>query len=304
MPNFFMHFLGRKAQWSRRLIRSENIRERIHLQAWPTVSRLADVGARSLVAPTAGGSIASGLFKPDSYAANCSRHFGANLGAAKLQDYAVGILQLNPCCPGRNRTASSDRAVTAFKRSQVVQIEGPSNQLGCRGSDRKADIHARNGKWIALSFEGKYAFATADPDDESPFCEHDGNLAGFGPRWRAKTSYANKHPTRAAFMQKFFMTFSFEGDLRRQLHTAAASPKKHLTRRAKLIGLGLSRNQVPKSINDVIAAVDVEHAAGDELGAIQGKKRGRLADVVDADEAACRRLRLRLVHQFVELRNT
>ena len=28
MPNFFMHFLGRKAQWSRRLIRSENIREK------------------------------------------------------------------------------------------------------------------------------------------------------------------------------------------------------------------------------------------------------------------------------------
>src|SRR5206468_5909207 len=39
------------------------------------------------------------------------------------------------------------------------------------------------------------------------------------------------------------------------------------------------------SIDDVISAVDIEHAAGDQLGAVERKKRGRFPDVVDTDKA-------------------
>ena len=44
------------------------------------------------------------------------------------------------------------------------------------------------------------------------------------------------------------------------------------------------------SIDDVIAAVDIEHASGDELGPVERQKCGRVADVVDTDETARRRL--------------
>jgi hypothetical protein len=49
------------------------------------------------------------------------------------------------------------------------------------------------------------------------------------------------------------------------------------------------------SIDDVIAAVDIERFAGDQARRIVGEERGGGADVVDADEAPRRRLRLRLV---------
>jgi hypothetical protein len=107
-----------------------------------------------------------------------------------LQDHAIGILQLNASSPSRNRTAGSDRAESAFNRSRATQIEGPSDQLGCRGSDREADAHARYGEWIVLASEGQHALAAADPDDEPALREYDGDLTGFGPRRRAETSYA------------------------------------------------------------------------------------------------------------------
>ena len=51
------------------------------------------------------------------------------------------------------------------------------------------------------------------------------------------------------------------------------------------------------------AAVDIQDITGDELGAIEGKKRRGLADIIDADQASGRRLALRLVEELIELRN-
>src|SRR6187397_3128205 len=64
-----------------------------------------------------------------------------------------------------------------------------------------------------------------------------------------------------------------------------------------------TKRKPPRSVDDVVAAVDVQHAAGDQLGAVERQERGGVADVVDADEAARRRLGLRLVHELVEVRN-
>src|SRR5882757_1458384 len=92
------------------------------------------------------GLIASHLFQTDRYPAPCSRQFSADLWAAELQDHAIGILQLNASSPSRNRTAGSDRAVSAFNRSRPFQIEGPSDQLSCRAPDVEADALPRRGK--------------------------------------------------------------------------------------------------------------------------------------------------------------
>src|SRR6516164_2989163 len=62
-------------------------------------------------------------------------------------------------------------------------------------------------------------------------------------------------------------------------------------------------SSAPISIDDVISAVDIEDITGDELGAIEGEKRRRLADIIDADQASGRRLALRLVEELIELRN-
>ena len=51
----------------------------------------------------------------------------------------------------------------------------------------------------------------------------------------------------------------------------------------------------PALINDVIAAVDVKCFASDQPSGIVSEERGGNAHVVDADEAPCRRFRLRLV---------
>ena len=118
--------------------------------------------------PRGGGMITSHLFQTDRYPAHCSRHLSADLWAAELQDHAIGILQLNAGSPSNNCTTSSDRAVRAFKRSRAIQVEGLSDQLGCRGSDREADVHARYGERVALASEGQHALAAADPDDEPP----------------------------------------------------------------------------------------------------------------------------------------
>jgi formate dehydrogenase subunit delta len=179
----------------------------IHRCSWPYSNpRAPTPGVTKLARPTAA---ALHLFQTDRYPAHCSRHFSADLWTAELQDHAIGILQLNASSPCRNRTAGSDRAVSAFNRSRATQIEGPSDQLGCRGSDREADAHARCGEWIALASEGQHALAAADPDDESAFREHDGNLTGFGPRGRAETSYAceqgNQGDVYAELFHDFFL---------------------------------------------------------------------------------------------------
>jgi len=136
------------------------------------------------------GLIASGLFQTYRYAAHRNRHFSADPWAAELQDHAIGILQLNASGPSYNGTAGSDRAVSAFNRSRPFQIESPSDQLACRGSDREADAHARYGEWIVPASQGQYAVAAANPDDEAALREYDGDLTGFGARWRAETSQA------------------------------------------------------------------------------------------------------------------
>jgi hypothetical protein len=154
------------------------------------------------------GLIASHLFEANRYPTHCSRHFSADLWAAELQDHAIGILQLNACSSSRNRTTGSDRAVSAFKRCRAIQVEGLSDQLGCRGSDREADVHARYGEWIALASEGQHALATADSDNEPAFREHNGDLTGFGPRWRAETSayeQGNQGDVYAKLFHDFFL---------------------------------------------------------------------------------------------------
>ena len=129
-------------------------------------------------------------FQTYRYPAHCRRHFSADLWAAELQDHAIGILQLNASSPSRNGPAGSDRAVSAFNRSRPCQIKGPSDELRCRSTDRKSDAHARYGEWIALASQDQHALAAADSDDEPAFREYDGDLTGFGPRWRAETSHA------------------------------------------------------------------------------------------------------------------
>jgi hypothetical protein len=107
-----------------------------------------------------------------------------------LQDYAIGILQLNASSPSRNGPASSDRAVSAFNRSRSFQVKGPPDELRCRSTDRKPDAHTRYGEWIALASEDQHALAAADSDDEPALREYDGDLTGFSPRWCAESSHA------------------------------------------------------------------------------------------------------------------
>ena len=57
------------------------------------------------------------------------------------------------------------------------------------------------------------------------------------------------------------------------------------------------------SVDDVIAAVDVERLTGDQFGCVRCKEGDSHADVVDGDEAACWSLRLRLLQERLELRN-
>jgi hypothetical protein len=87
-------------------------------------------------------------------------------------------------------------------------MESPSDQLSCRGSDREADAHARDGEWITLASEDQHALAAADPDNEPAFREYDRDPTGFGPRWCVlKPATPTSKATRATFMPNFFMTF-------------------------------------------------------------------------------------------------
>jgi len=183
------------------------------------------------------GPIASHLFQTYGYSAHCSRHFSADLRAAKLEDHTIGILQLDASSPSRQGTAGSDRAVTAFNRSRPSQIQGPSGEPGCRGSDREADAHARYGEWIAFASEGQHALAAADPDDEPAFREYDRDPAGFGPRWRAEASHAHEQGNQSDAYAKFFHDFfPLKGrNAAPRLRTAASSTSNqqgHQSRRS------------------------------------------------------------------------
>src|SRR5262245_48978892 len=54
-------------------------------------------------------------------------------------------------------------------------------------------------------------------------------------------------------------------------------------------------SEPPQLVDDVVPPVDIERFAGDEAGGIVRQEGGGDADVVDADQAAGRRLRLCLV---------
>jgi hypothetical protein len=56
-------------------------------------------------------------------------------------------------------------------------------------------------------------------------------------------------------------------------------------------------------IDDTVAVVDVQRFAGDEPGGVVRQEGGSDAHVVDADQAARRRLGFRLVQQCVEFEN-
>src|SRR5688572_9149390 len=55
------------------------------------------------------------------------------------------------------------------------------------------------------------------------------------------------------------------------------------------------------SINDVIAAIDIERFTGDQLCGVHCETRHRSADIIDRHKAARRRLGLGLVKQLVEI---
>lgn len=82
------------------------------------------------------------LFQAYRDPADSDRHFGAYLWTTQLQDHAIGILQLNSTRPDGKGTPRSDSGVPAFDRSRPLQIDGSSNELGGRCSDREADAHA------------------------------------------------------------------------------------------------------------------------------------------------------------------
>src|SRR3974390_1735185 len=57
------------------------------------------------------------------------------------------------------------------------------------------------------------------------------------------------------------------------------------------------------SVDDVIAAIDINRVAGDETRRVVREEGGGGADVVDTDEAAGRRLGFRFVEQGVKFRD-
>jgi hypothetical protein len=57
----------------------------------------------------------------------------------------------------------------------------------------------------------------------------------------------------------------------------------------------------PRSVDDVITAVDIERLAGDQLRPVHGEEGHRDPNVLDGDEAAGWRLGVGLGDQFVEI---
>jgi hypothetical protein len=114
---------------------------------------------------------------------------------------------LNASRTSGNGTTGSGGGVRAFDRSRSLQIEGPSNKFGGRGSDRKADAHARYGKWIALASEHEHALAASDSDNEPALGEDDCNLAGFSSGWSTDASHAHDQGNQGSAYAKLFHAF-------------------------------------------------------------------------------------------------
>src|SRR5262245_21890753 len=62
-------------------------------------------------------------------------------------------------------------------------------------------------------------------------------------------------------------------------------------------------DSAPPSVDDVVAAVDVERLTGDQLGRVCCKEGDSRADIVDRDRAAGWSLRLGLLQERLELGN-
>ena len=67
-----------------------------------------------------------------------------------------------------------------------------------------------------------------------------------------------------------------------------------------------SRATIPRRrlVDNMIAPVDIQRFPGDEAGRVVRQEGGSRADILDADQAARRRLRPRLLEQFVEFRKS
>src|SRR5260370_20654413 len=146
-------------------LQSDIERSRGHAPAWPVASR---------------------LLQSDGDAGHGGRKFNPELGAAELQDHSVGVLQLNASGATGERATGTDGAVGALNGRRPPQIESPSNKLGGRGPDRKADAHARDGERITLASQDQYDFASSDPDDEPAVREYAGDRTGSAAPSRDK----------------------------------------------------------------------------------------------------------------------
>src|SRR5258708_29721541 len=111
-------------------LQSDIERSRGHAAAWPVASR---------------------LLQSDGDAGHGGRKFDPDLGAAELQDHAIGVLQLNPSGATGERATGTNGAVVGLNRRRPPQVEGPSNNLGGRGPARKPDPHARVRQWLMLA---------------------------------------------------------------------------------------------------------------------------------------------------------
>jgi hypothetical protein len=60
---------------------------------------------------------------------NRSRHFSADLWATKLQNRAIGVLQLNASSASRNGTTAPIRCISLGSKL-APQIERPPDELG------------------------------------------------------------------------------------------------------------------------------------------------------------------------------
>ena len=95
-------------------------------------------------------------------------------------------------------------------------------------------------------------------------------------------------------------------DERGQALTFAAGQR----RKPRLCGRALTFTNAATSrrcstlVNDMVAAIDVKRLARDEPRCVVCKKGRGDPHVVDADEAAGRRLRLRLIEQHIEFGNS
>ena len=85
---------------------------------------------------------ASRLLQAYADAGHGRRKFDPDLGAAELQDHAIGVPQPNASGAAGKCATGADRTVGAFNGLGAPQVEGLSNELGGLGANRGAHTHA------------------------------------------------------------------------------------------------------------------------------------------------------------------